>query len=216
MNEDGFAAFSAIENLAIRARVTKAQAKSAIKVLTSPDPNSADPSNDGIRLERVPGGFIVLNAKRYQQTRSYISQREQTRLRVANFRAREKEKKHVTSVTALHTVSPVSVSVSMSELQEGEYEGEKPLGDVVGPVIQDALKWLAGVKKAPECDYTEEETRYAFLQLKANGFKWGQADWRAALERQIQWDRKHGPIRKDTPKAPEANQRQENIKLNRL
>lgn len=86
MDEDGFAQFASPANLAHRARVEPDECNAAVTVLESPDPNSADPDNEGRRIERVPGGWVVLNAAKYRDlvTRSTIQ--EQTRLRVAKHR----------------------------------------------------------------------------------------------------------------------------------
>ena len=59
------------------------------------------------------------------------------------------------------------------------------------PTIAAALKWLQDWKKSG-ADYTEAETRSAFLALEASGWMWGKnpvTGHRAALERQIQTDR---------------------------
>lgn len=77
MDEDGFAHFSAVDNLALRSRVTLEQAQKAVGILSSPDANSCDPENDGKRVERVPGGYLVLNASKY---RSLVSRTESLRL----------------------------------------------------------------------------------------------------------------------------------------
>ena len=114
MNEDGFAHFSALENLAARARVSLAKAKRAIEVLEGPDPNSENPDNDGRRLERVPGGWMVLNAGQYREKFSREIEREQTRLRVAKHRAKESGNKPTVTKT-LQSVSPASVSESSSD-----------------------------------------------------------------------------------------------------
>lgn len=87
MDRDGYAHFSAIENLALRARVTVAEAEEAVKCFMSPDPNSANPDNKGRRIERVPGGFLILNAQQHRDTINRDVQREQTRERVAKHRA---------------------------------------------------------------------------------------------------------------------------------
>lgn len=58
-----------------------------------------------------------------------------------------------------------------------------------------ALKWLRDAQKNG-ADYNEGEMRKAFLGCKSNGWKWGGADKRAALERQILWDRDHQPTAK--------------------
>lgn len=90
MDEKGYAHFAAVENLANRARVTPQEAKEAVRCLESPDKNSGDPSHDGRRIERVPGGWVVLNAKKYRSTVTRSIQQEQTRLRVSRYRQRKK------------------------------------------------------------------------------------------------------------------------------
>ena len=92
MDQDGYAHFSALENLAGRARVTVDEAKAAVECFLAPDENSANPANEGRRIERVPGGYMVLNAHIHRQTVNRIVQREQTRERVAKHRAKSKER----------------------------------------------------------------------------------------------------------------------------
>ena len=66
MDEDGFVPFASVENLAHRARVSLKAAQAAVACLEGPDPNSSDPENEGRRLERAPGGWLVLNAGKYR------------------------------------------------------------------------------------------------------------------------------------------------------
>lgn len=89
MDEDGYAHFSAMENLASRARVTMEQAEAAVKCLMAPDPNSGNPDHEGRRIERVPGGFIILNAERHRGIMNRVIEREQTRIRVARYRQKK-------------------------------------------------------------------------------------------------------------------------------
>jgi hypothetical protein len=97
MDEHGFAQFASVANLANRARVTLEEAKEAVARLESPDVDSSDPENEGRRLERVPGGWLVLNAEKHRQmvTRAIIQ--AQTRERVR--RHREKKRSSNGSVT---------------------------------------------------------------------------------------------------------------------
>lgn len=88
-DEDGFAAFASPANLARRAAVSMEECLEAIRILESPDTNSSDPENEGRRIERVPGGWMVLNAKKYRDIVKREVGREQTRQRVAAFRARK-------------------------------------------------------------------------------------------------------------------------------
>lgn len=90
MDEDGYAHFSALQNLADRAKVTLKAAQKAIEKFEAPDPDSGNPDNDGRRIQRVPGGWIVLNAGYYRSLFTRAVKREQTRKRVATFRAKSK------------------------------------------------------------------------------------------------------------------------------
>ncbi len=109
MNEDGFVQFASVANVAYRARITDEEAKQAIQILEGPDPNSADDDNDGRRIEKVPGGWIVLNAQKYRDLVTREMVREQTRIRVA--RKREKDK-GVTLCNAGVTLSNAKVTPS--------------------------------------------------------------------------------------------------------
>jgi hypothetical protein len=89
MDEEGYAHFSAIENLAARARVSMRDTQKAIDCFLSPDPNSSNPENEGRRIERVPGGFFILNAPEHRKLLNREIQREQVRLRVAKHRGKQ-------------------------------------------------------------------------------------------------------------------------------
>lgn len=90
MDEAGFVQFASVANVAHRARVTMEEAQAAIACLESPDENSSDPDNGGCRIERVPGGWIILNAEKHRAlvTRAII--REQTNERVKRFRQKKR------------------------------------------------------------------------------------------------------------------------------
>lgn len=71
MDKEGFCAFASIENLARRARVKPCHTRSAIEILEAPDSRSANDDHEGRRIEKVQGGWVVLNAKKYREiTRS--------------------------------------------------------------------------------------------------------------------------------------------------
>lgn len=86
MDENGFVQFASIPNVAHRAVVSLEEASKAVATLEAPDANSSDPDNEGRRIERVPGGWMVLNANKYRAlvTREII--KEQTKDRVRRFR----------------------------------------------------------------------------------------------------------------------------------
>jgi len=90
-DQDGFARVATVEGLARLARVTPEGAAKAVDILTAPDPESSDPEHDGRRIERAPGGWVVLNAKKYDDLGSEQHRRETVRVNVANYRARKRE-----------------------------------------------------------------------------------------------------------------------------
>lgn len=91
MDEDGFAQFAAVANVAHRARVSLDEATAAVMCLQGPDLNSSDPANEGRRIERVPGGWMVLNAEKYRDIVTRENIKAQTRERVRKHRARQEE-----------------------------------------------------------------------------------------------------------------------------
>ena len=122
MDEQGLCQFAAVGNLAHRARVSLRATEKAVTALESPDPDSSDPDHAGRRIERVEGGWLVLNAEKYRNLVSRVVQQEQTRERVRKHRAKKREELlSVTGVTANGTVTP---SEAYTEA-ESEAEEEK-------------------------------------------------------------------------------------------
>lgn len=113
MDEDGFCQFASVGNLAHRARVLEDEAQTAVASLEGPDPNSSDPENEGRRIERVPGGWMVLNAPKYRDMVTRTVARERTRLRVAKHRQKALPVTDVTPCNAV--VTPPVESVTQSE-----------------------------------------------------------------------------------------------------
>jgi len=113
MDENGFCAFAAVGNVAGRARVTEAEARAALDVLEKPDPESSDQDNEGRRIERVPGGWIVLNAPKYRALVTRVNIQEKTKERVRRFREKKRSgNAPVTGCNEIETPSPVRVLVS--------------------------------------------------------------------------------------------------------
>jgi hypothetical protein len=91
---DGFCHFASVRNLARRAAVSDEAAEIAVQKLEAPDPDSADPEHDGRRIERTQGGWIVLNAKKYDELGS------EAHRRIMNAKhAREYRKRHANDMT---------------------------------------------------------------------------------------------------------------------
>lgn len=120
MDQDGFCQFAAPANLAHRAIVTLPAAEAAIKVLEGPDEHSSDPDNQGRRIERVDGGWMVLNSSKYRDIVTAAESRNKNRERVQRFR----KKLSLTPCTG--HVMPCNDLVMQSEAY-AEAEARNPL-----------------------------------------------------------------------------------------
>jgi transcriptional regulator of met regulon len=148
MNEDGFVQFASVANVAHRARITDEEAEQAIKILEGPDPNSADEENDGRRIEKVPGGWMILNAQKYRDLVTREMVREQTRRRVARKRAKDKG---VTLCNADVTQRNGSVTQSDTDTKkERSAKGSRPQS------VEDWLKELEADKTYAGIDVRRE------------------------------------------------------------
>lgn len=162
MDEQGFVPFAGIDNVARRAHVPFKKAETAIIVLESPDPNSSDPANEGRRIERVPGGWMVLNSQKYRDMVTRAIVQEQTRLRVARFRENRKPSNA--------KVTPKKRSVTPSEEEteaQSEAETHTPKRDlprVPGTTTALSVEECAKVDALDE-DIAFEERRFTSLAL---------------------------------------------------
>ena len=91
MDEDGFCQFASTRNLAREANVTPEESQKAINIFESPDAESSDPDNGGVRIERVPGGWMVLNSAKYRDQITRNDGKVKTRERVARFRQKKRD-----------------------------------------------------------------------------------------------------------------------------
>jgi hypothetical protein len=137
MDEDGFCAFACEANLARRANVKPSLLGKALEILSSPDLQSSDPSNEGRRIERVPGGWMVLNAVKYRKMATREDSKNNTRERVAHHRATQRNSAQLgtpTNVTPLESSSGNGY-VTLSEAEaEAEADLRKPTPTPVAKV----------------------------------------------------------------------------------
>lgn len=128
MDEDGFVSLASVPNVARRAAVTLDEAAAAIVCLEGPDPDSSDPAQEGRRIERVPGGWMVLNAAKYSEIVTRTVARERTKERVRRHRDQKKEKPTCNArVTSGNGSVTPSVSVSESVSDTGDVRTGQPV-----------------------------------------------------------------------------------------
>jgi hypothetical protein len=115
MDEDGYVPMACIENLALVCNVTVEETKAAVAELEGPDPRSSDPENEGRRIERVPGGWIVMNATKYREIVTRETMKASTRERVRKHR---EKKRNVTKCNGVKRNETQSEAVSESKKEE--------------------------------------------------------------------------------------------------
>ena len=125
MDEKGFARFAAVGNLAHRARVTLDEARTALDTLEGPDPESSDPENEGRRIERVPGGWVVLNAGKHRELITRAIQQAQTAERVRRYRALKRTVTHLPH-NVTHTEAYTEAGTETKAEAEAETKGHTP------------------------------------------------------------------------------------------
>jgi hypothetical protein len=109
MDRNGEVRFACVENLAARARVSVQDTADAVKAFESADPHDPTQEFEGRRIERIAGGWFVLNAEKYRNLVTRAVANEQSKLRMQ--RKREKDR----AVT--QQLRPVTPSVSVSKHQ---------------------------------------------------------------------------------------------------
>lgn len=76
--------------LAHQARVSPDGCRDALERFQRPDPDSRSPEHEGRRIERVDGGFLVLNHQRILSEGAREERREYNRAKQAEVRARKR------------------------------------------------------------------------------------------------------------------------------
>lgn len=127
MDQDGFALFASPKNLAHRARVSLESTEEALRCLEGEDESSSDPDNEGRRVERVPGGWMVLNSQKYQQLVTREVARVKGRERVAKHRAKKRGNAPVTVANGSVTPSDAETDAHADENSDFSRKGKGPL-----------------------------------------------------------------------------------------
>ncbi len=109
-----------------RAKVTDEEWKEAISTLESPDIESKDKDYGGRRIERIEGGWLVLNKKKYRDIRTRKQMQDAERQR------RHRAKKRDTSRESRDVTTTVSVSASGSKGDMGKQEDLREGGESEG------------------------------------------------------------------------------------
>jgi hypothetical protein len=120
VDRDGFVSCS-IPGLIRAANINSDEFEKGIKTLESPDGYSRTPDFDGRRIEKVEGGWMVLNFLKYREHSEII--KEQTKERVRKFREKQGKKSLVTQGNVTVTLPSASASASASASECINQEG---------------------------------------------------------------------------------------------
>ena len=80
-----------VPGLADFARVSLDACEAALKKLSSPDKYSRSEEFDGRRIEKVDGGWKILNGQKYRDKLSLEERREYKRVKAIEYRKRKKD-----------------------------------------------------------------------------------------------------------------------------
>ncbi len=100
--------------LARFANVTLAECREALKALAAPDTDSRTPDNDGRRVEKVDGGWLILNYLKYREMRSPKQVAEAER------KARWRENKEPRDMSPMSPSIRTAVAVDVNEAVESK------------------------------------------------------------------------------------------------
>ena len=112
---------STVPGLAKDAELTIEECEKALKVLSSPDIYSGDqvrnPDSDGRRIERVPGGWKILNHQYYRNITSIDDQKEKWREQKRRQRGQQRTQVDMSAMSAYTDTDPNNRDLPDSSLR---------------------------------------------------------------------------------------------------
>lgn len=116
-----------IGGLAHIANVTREECVAALELFMSPDPDSRTPEHEGRRIEKIDGGWLVLNAEKYRDLRTETQvewAERKKRWRDSKGQSGDNgdmsEDKRIASASASSSTSPVALSIGIDKKAEAE------------------------------------------------------------------------------------------------
>lgn len=92
---------AALPGLANAARVSVEECRMAVKKFQQPDPDSRSTALDGRRVEKIEGGWKLLNYERYRKKLSAEDRREYKAVKQAEYRQKKKRRKSMDMPSSL-------------------------------------------------------------------------------------------------------------------
>ena len=162
-DENGFVS-SSRSGLQRAANLSQERFEEALTTLESPDLDSRSSENDGRRIDKIDGGWVITNFAKYRARTEVI--KEQTRERVRKFREKDNVTQcNVTNVT--ETLPSASASSSSFDTFWKEYPkktgkgaAERAWGKIKKPseALQNIITALEWQKQSPQ--WTKDNGQY--------------------------------------------------------
>lgn len=81
---------SSVASLAVMARVSKDDCERSLKILMSPDKDSRNKADDGVRIKEIDRGWLVVNYREHRERARHVERRGYLAEKQAEYRARKK------------------------------------------------------------------------------------------------------------------------------
>lgn len=155
MADDAGFVMASVPGLAKRAGVTREECETGLDVLLAPDRDSRTPAHEGRRVEKVEGGWLILNHRKYRDLRTdaQIATAERVRKHREKHRGdvtvtdvtacnapkrTEVEGTEVTELTEKTTTSAVADIANLSEGKKSKAEGDYAFMGELRPTWQES------------------------------------------------------------------------------
>jgi hypothetical protein len=99
-----------VPGYAAKARIDLAECRKAFECLLSPDPDSRDTEKEGRRIEKIPGGWRIINHEKYRALGSDEDRKAKAALRQKRFRERALRDSNA-------TITPILASEAEAETE---------------------------------------------------------------------------------------------------
>ena len=156
MDQDGFCRFASPANIARRARVSPAAAVAALKKFEAPDPLSPEGENEGRRIERAAGGYIVLNAVKHRTQLTREEKRKQDAERARRYRERKR------TVTSERNDVTAKRDAVMEVKTDITYPSRKQVRESIAASVKVTMERARALAATPSSVVTQHEIVQAF------------------------------------------------------
>jgi hypothetical protein len=116
---------AAIPGLAHRARVSLKATEAALDVFLAPDTYSRSGDHEGRRIEKIEGGWKLLNYSTYREKRDPDARKEQNKVAQGVYRSKSGNSKPIVSQVSQSKPTSANISQDKPESAQAEVEGEE-------------------------------------------------------------------------------------------